>query len=140
IRRAPGIRAKSASLPKPFVKVGGAAPDLTGIITVFDEPTGNGRSRTYTQFPSRLHETSGAEKRTEPNPTLQLSHTVVGAPPSSGKATAIVFLSPCPPGGVAPTRAQRPSGETLCKDMMSRFETATWPPPSSLIRMIFGET
>src|ERR1700731_4777068 len=86
-----------------------------------------------TQFQSRLHETSGAEKRTKPNPTLQSSHTVVGAPPSSGKATAIVFLSPCPPGGVTPTRAQRLSGETLCKDMMSRFETATSPPPSSLI-------
>src|SRR5271165_2436788 len=110
-----------------------------GITAVFDELNGNGRSDTYTHFPSRLHESSGAEERAMPNPKAQLSHTVIGAPPSSGTARNIEFLSPCPPGGVTPTRAQRPSGETLCNCMMSRSETATWPLPSSSILMIFGE-
>ncbi len=130
---APGIRAKSASLPKPLVKVGYAAPDWMGIAAVFDEPKGNGRSDTYTHFPSGLHVSNGAEEREVSNPTLQLSHTVIGAPPSNGTAKDITFLSPCPPGAVTPTRAQRPSGETLCNCMVSRYETATWPLPSSLI-------
>ena len=133
------MRSKSASLAKPFAKLGGAVPDLMDITAVFDEPNGKYRKDTYTHFPSRLHESSGAEERVLPNPKLQLSHTVIGAPPSSGTASTIKFLSPCPPGGVTPTKAQCPSCETLCNCMMSRSETATWPLPSSLILMIFGE-
>src|SRR5450631_4677364 len=110
-----------------------------GITAVFTEPNGKCRSDTYTHFPSRLHESSGAEERAVPYATLQLSHMGIGAPPSSGTPRDIEFLSPCPPGGVTPTRAQRPSGETLCRDMLSRSETASCPVPPSLILMIFGE-
>src|SRR5271167_531709 len=109
-----------------------------GITAVFDELNGNCRSDTYTHFPSRLHESSGAEERAMPDPKVQLSHTVIGAPPPSGTAKDIKFLSPCAPGGVTPTRAQRLSGDTLCSCMMSMSETATWPLPSSSILMIFA--
>jgi hypothetical protein len=57
---------------------------LMGITTVFDKPNGKCRSDACTQFPSRLHGSSGAEERVMPNPNLQLSHTVPGVPPSSG--------------------------------------------------------
>src|SRR5258708_2883821 len=113
-----GSGAKSASLTKPFVKAGGAAPFLTGIAAVFDEPNGKCRSDTYTHFPSRLHAINGAEERAVPYPTLHLSHTGIGAPPSRGTPRDIEFRSPRPPSGVTPTRAQRPSGETLCRDMI----------------------
>ena len=70
IKREPGIRAKSASLPKAFVKAGGAVPDLMGITAVFSEPKGNCLRDTYTHFPSRLHESRGADERAVPKPTL----------------------------------------------------------------------
>jgi hypothetical protein len=40
IKRAPGTRSKSASLVKPLVKAGGAAPDRIGIAVVFGELKG----------------------------------------------------------------------------------------------------
>lgn len=44
---------------------------MMGIKAVFDEPNGKDRSDTYTHFPSRLHESKGAEERVVPNPKLQ---------------------------------------------------------------------
>src|SRR5207245_6430345 len=102
------MRAKSASLPNPFIKVGGGAPDLTGITAVFNEPNGKCRSETYTHLPSILQVSSGAEARAVAYATLQLSHTGMGAPPSSGTPRDIEFLSPSPSRGVTPAGAPQP--------------------------------
>src|SRR5438445_10909214 len=107
------MRAKSASLPNPFIKVGGGAPDLTGITAVFNEPNGKCRSETYTHLPSILQVSSGAESRAVPYATLQLSDTGIGAPPSSGTPRAIELPCPSPPGRATPTRTRRPSVHTL---------------------------
>ena len=136
INRAPGIRAKSASLLKRLLKLGGAVPGLTGTMAVFIDPKGSCRRDTYMHFPSRLHMTIGDEVRAVPNPMLQLSHTVVGDPPARGTAITIEFLSPCPLGA-RPTTTQPPSGETLCNCMIGRSETALRPLPSSAIFIIF---
>src|SRR6266403_2019346 len=73
----PQAARKVEALPRPSVNVGGAAPDLTGITAVFDEPNGKCRRDTYTHFPSRFHESIGTEEREMPNPKPQLSHTVI---------------------------------------------------------------
>src|SRR3954447_7587270 len=108
-----------------LIHLGGGAPGVPGTTTDFLDPYPRYRNAMNIDLPSRLHDNRGASpRRAAPYPTLAFSHTVIGLPPSVGIANAIVLRSPWLPGGVTPTMAQRPSGETLWSCMIGISETA----------------